>query len=77
MVLGFRCVKDGLGNDYTADADVDLSLDVLNVVYLLAECLRLSGLEIFAIEQAHFAHALSVRLAEPAGATGLLGLSVD
>ena len=70
-------MKDGLGNDYTADADVNLSLDVLNVVDLLAECLRLTGLEIFALGYALFAHARPVRLAEPAGAAGLLGLGVD
>ena len=70
-------MKDGLGNDYTANADVDLSLDVLNVVYLLAECLRLSGLEIFALGYAIFARAVIDRLAEAAGSTALLGLGVD
>ena len=70
-------MKNGLGSHDPAHSDEDFALDVLHVVDLLAEGLRLTGLEVFSLEQAHFAHALSMRLAEPADATGLLGLGVD
>lgn len=75
--LGFVCVRNVLCDYDAAHSDEDLSLDVLHVVDLLAEGLRLAGLEVFSLEQALFAHALTVRLAESAGSTGLLGLGVD
>ena len=58
-------------------SDVDFLHDGLHMVYLLSEGARLARLEILALHLALCAHGLPVRLAEPAGAAGLLGLGVD
>ena len=70
-------MRDELDRHRPAGTDVVLLDDALYVVNLLAEGLRLAGLEVFALEQSHFAHAIIVRFAESAGTAGLLGLGVD
>ena len=70
-------MRDELDRHHPADTDVALLDDALYVVDLLAEGLQLARLEVFALEQSLFAHAIIVRLAESAGAAGLLGLGVD